>query len=172
MNCGIFFSIVCANFSMKTSVYFLLFLYNVENTGLFSIFKLISVYGANELTGDTGDIVSPLYPSSYIPSIGLYVDSSWTITVDSGFKIRIRQIFRFHEKRKKINCKIFLFRFHEFFSFSDFLYLKLKSMDFMVKNAYLQLSFMMVLMNQLRNYFVNVVQVHALKNTTSSCCNF
>ena len=75
---------------MKTSVYFLRFLYNVENTGLFSIFKLISVYGANELTGDTGDIVSPLYPSSYIPSIGLYVDSSWRITVDSGFKIRIR----------------------------------------------------------------------------------
>ena len=120
LNCGIFFSIVCANFSVKTSVYFLLFLYNVENTGLFSIFKLISVYGANELTGDTGDIVSPLYPSSYIPSIGLYVDSSWTITVDSGFKIRIRQIFRFHEKRKKINCKIFLYWFHEFFLFQIF----------------------------------------------------
>ena len=118
LNCCIFFTSKNAKyttFSMKTSVYFLLFLYSVGKHWLdfWLIFKLISVYGANELTGDTGDIVSPLYPSSYIPSIDLYVDSSWRITVDSGFKIRIRQIFRFHEK--KINCKIFLFWFHEFF---------------------------------------------------------
>ena len=110
---------------MKTSVYFLLFLYSVGKHWLdfWLIFKLISVYGANELTGDTGDIVSPLYPSSYIPSIGLYVDSSWTITVDSGFKIRIRQIFRFHEKRKKNqlqNILILISRIFIFFRFSVF----------------------------------------------------
>ena len=47
----------------------------------------------NEITGDSGEIVSPLFPSTYIITSGqqvLHTEPSWRITVDAGAKILVQ----------------------------------------------------------------------------------
>ena len=47
------------------------------------------VYEVNEITGNSGSIVTPLYPSAFIPIPG-HSDPSWRITVDSGSTVMIQ----------------------------------------------------------------------------------
>ena len=49
-----------------------------------------SVHGVNEINGDSGEIVSPLFPSPFFARNGENQIPSWRITVESGATIYVR----------------------------------------------------------------------------------
>ena len=57
------------------------------STGFTAYYSL--VYDTNEITGEAGEIVSPMFPSTYFSHMD-HASPSWRITVDSGANIMVR----------------------------------------------------------------------------------
>ena len=54
------------------------------------IYLFFSVHGVNEINGDSGEIVSPLFPSPFFARNGANPIPSWRVTVESGATIYVR----------------------------------------------------------------------------------
>ena len=48
------------------------------------------MHGVNEINGDSGEIVSPLFPSPFFARNGVNPIPSWRVTVESGATIYVR----------------------------------------------------------------------------------